>query len=131
MRRQSAIEPHAADWTRTPIGVIVGWVLPIVLGVSSNLLPASLNAEGAPAFVWAGALAWMGVSCLLNARRCGRLHCYLAAPILLTGALLSMLLGLGAISLGPHGVNNLISATFGLALLSYVPELFLGRYARH
>lgn len=122
---------HAADWTRQPIGVLIGWVLPIALGLSSNVLSASFEAQGVPAFIWAAAFVWMGLACLLNARRCHRLHCYFSGPILLGGALLTILLGLRVISFGPHGLNNLVSGTFVLALLTYLPELIRGRYARH
>lgn len=118
---------HAADWTRQTTGVLVGWVLPIALGLSSNLLPASLELQGVPTFIWATALIWMGVACLLNARRCHRLHCYFSGPIFLAGALLAVLLGLQVISFGRHSLNNLVSGTFVLALLTYLPEVIRGR----
>ncbi len=33
--------------------------------------------------VWLVALVRMGVGCLLNARRCGRRHCYITGPFFL------------------------------------------------
>ena len=32
------------------------------------------------AVVWTVALVWMGVACILNARRCGRTHCRYTGP---------------------------------------------------
>lgn len=127
---KAVIDRHTADWTRQPIGVFVGWVLPIILGNSVVLLPASLRTLTVAAFVWAACLVWMGVACLLNARRCHRLHCYFAAPILLIGALLAALLGLGVISFGGQGLTELVWSTLGLTLLTFAPELVWGRYAR-
>ena len=101
--------------------------VPIALGASTGLLISSPRIVAA---VWAVAFAWMGIGCLLNARRCHRLHCYISAPILLLGAVAVGLLGLGAINLGPHGLNNMISITLVLALFSFVPEVFWGRYRR-
>jgi hypothetical protein len=30
--------------------------------------------------IWTGALVWMGLACILNARRCGRTHCKFTGP---------------------------------------------------
>lgn len=30
--------------------------------------------------IWTGALLWMGLACILNARRCGRTHCKFTGP---------------------------------------------------
>ncbi|MGH8213595.1 MAG: hypothetical protein ACREPP_10255 [Rhodanobacteraceae bacterium] len=121
----------AADWAGHPIGALVGWCLPIALVIIvDNLLPASLKAGGAPAFIWAAAFAWMGAACLLNARRCHRLHCYFSGPILLGAMLIAGLIGSEIVPFGRHGLDILTGVTFGLVLLSFVPELIFGRYAR-
>jgi hypothetical protein len=72
----------------------------------------------------------MGIGCGLNARRCHRLHCYLSAPILLLGAIAAGLIGFDVVMLGPHALNNAISLTLVLALLSFVPEMIWGKYGR-
>jgi hypothetical protein len=115
------------DWTRKPIAALTLWCVPIALGASISLVISSPRIVAA---VWAVAFAWMGIGCLLNARRCHRLHCYISGPILLLGAAAMGLLGLDAITLGPHGLNNTISITLVLALLSFVPEAIWGRYRR-
>jgi hypothetical protein len=90
-----------------------------------------ISSPRAIAGVWAAVLGWMGVGCLLNARRCHRLHCYFSAPILLLGGLAVSLIGFDAVTLGPHALNNAISFTLVLALLSFVPEMIWGKYRHH
>lgn len=81
--------------------------------------------------VWAASSAVMGAACLMNAMRCGRMHCYFTGPFFLLIAALVLLYGTGLLPLGPNGWNIL-----GLALLAgglgltYGPELIWGRY-RH
>lgn len=49
------------------------WGAPVLAGLIASLLSPSVAwAAGA----WALALAWMGGACQVNARRCGRLHCF-------------------------------------------------------
>ncbi len=55
------------------------WVLPIVVGGATNFLSLPVSSK---AFLWAGAFAWMGTGCLLNARRCSRLHCFISTGLL-------------------------------------------------
>jgi hypothetical protein len=79
--------------------------------------------------VWPTLLTWMGAACLMNARRCRRLHCYLTGPYFLLLALLSLLHGSGAMPLGSHGwVILLIALIVGAPFLVYVPEWIFGRY---
>ena len=68
----------------------------------------------------------MGTGCVLNAIRCRRLHCYISGPAFLLGALAAGLFGLGAV---PQTLNNIVSATLGIVLLSFVPEIVWRRYA--
>lgn len=117
----------ALDRIRNPIGLAMWWVVPIVAGNLADHLPLS---RPVTAFVWTVALAWMGLGCVLNARRCHRRHCYFSGPILLVGAAVVALLGLGVLSLGPNGLGLALRATTGLVLLSFLPELIWGRYAR-
>lgn len=79
--------------------------------------------------VWTAACLEMGVACLLNAYRCGRIHCYFTGPFFVAIAMVTLLSGLGVLPLGPNGWNiiGLILLVGGLGL-SYVPELVLGRY---
>ena len=81
--------------------------------------------------LWATSLAVMGVACLLNASRCGRVHCRFTGPFFILGALTSLGYGLGLLPLGPSGWSWIgLGTIIGAIGLTWVPELFLGRYRR-
>ena len=115
------------DWGRRPATAFAWWGIPLALGVSAAFLTSSSRVV---AVVWVVVFAWMGVGCLLNAYRCHRLHCYFMGPVLLLGAVVVGLLGLGEAALGSHGLSNAINGTVVLALLSFVPEWIWGKYAQ-
>jgi len=54
------------------------------------------------AWVWTAMLAAMGVACLVNARRCGRIHCRVTGPFLLLMAAAVVGYAAGVLPLGPH-----------------------------
>jgi len=80
------------------------------------------------AFFWAGAFAWMGTGCVLNARRCARLHCFISGPVLWLGVIAAALVGIGIVS-APHALEDVVDATVILAALSWLPECLLSRHA--
>lgn len=102
------------------------WGVPIAVIVMSADLGGNY-----PAFVWPPALGFMGVACLVNARRCGRLHCYFTGPLFLALALLSLLYGLGMLDLGSRGWSWLsLVLLVGGVVLTCVPEWLFGKYLR-
>jgi hypothetical protein len=105
----------------------LAWGLP-----SAALVAAVFMAPATRTLVWTGALAWMGLACLANALRCGRLHCYLTGPFFLFMAGASLLHGLGILWLGPRGWLwlGLTIVVGGFGLLWYLPERLWGKYAR-
>lgn len=107
--------------------IAIYW-LPIVVLVASGFFAIS---NGWRSAIWAVALVVMGVGCLVNALRCGRVHCYATGPFFLLMAAVALLYGLGVAPLGPRGWNTIALVTLvgGIALY-YVPELFFGRYRR-
>jgi hypothetical protein len=107
------------------VSAFVWWGLPTILGVVASFLgfPAGLIA-----FVWTTVFVWMGTGCVLNALNCHRLHCYLSAPVFFFGAMTCGLIGTGLLVSWPHALNNAVSITFVLALLSFVPEALWGKY---
>jgi hypothetical protein len=115
--------PPGADLTRGGRGVLI-WGVPIaVLAVSANL--GGLY----PAVAWPLALTFMGAACLVNARHCGRRHCYFTGPYFLLLALLSLLYGLGVLDLGKRGWSWLsVALLVGGVVLICVPEWLFGRY---
>lgn len=102
------------------------WVVPaIILAISAGL--------GGPYLVviWPLLLTFMGVACLLNARRCGRLHCFITGPFFLVLAGVSLLYGLGIVPLGAHGWQWLVDTVLiGGCVLTCVPEWLFGKYLR-
>ena len=73
----------------------------------------------------------MGVACIVNALRCGRVHCYLTGPFFLLMALIALSYGLGILRLGGNGWNALgLIPLIGTLALWCLPEMFLGRYRR-
>ena len=100
-------------------------------------LPAiAIVMAGAPAItsgwrtgVWTLALATMGAACIVNAVRCGRVHCYLTGPFFLLMAVIALSYGLGFLHLGGNGWNLLSLVTLiGAIALWFLPEMFLGKY---
>lgn len=80
---------------------------------------------------WTLSLIVMGSACLINARGCGRMHCYFTGPFFLLVAVASLLYCLHLLPLGPHGWLYLEAfLVVGGGLLSFTPEWLWGRYRR-
>lgn len=82
---------------------------------------------------WAVAFTVAGVACLVNARRCGRRHCFYTGPIYLLAALASLLHGLHFLPLGQHGWDWILGAAAAVTVLTCCGlEWLLGKYrTRH
>ena len=106
--------------------ILLWWGAPLAIGMLANAPHLSQRLD---AGVWAVVFAWMGAGCLLNARRCHRVHCYISGPVLLLGAAFAALVVSGAVEPDPRTFSIVINGTLLLALLSFVPELVWKRYA--
>ena len=101
------------------------WLPAIAIFVTGPLAISS----GWRTAVWTVALATMGVACIVNALRCGRVHCYLTGPFFLLMALVALSYGLGILRLGKNGWNLLgLITLIGAIALWCLPEMFLGKY---
>ena len=70
-----------------------------------------------------------GTACVMNARRCGRRHCFYVGPLYLLAALASLLYGLNRLPLGADGWNWIMgSALTGTVLACCVLERLFGKY---
>jgi hypothetical protein len=82
--------------------------------------------------LWTTSLAFMGVACLVNASRCGRIHCRFTGPFFIVGALTSLGYGLGLLPFRPSGWKWIGVVTIISAIaLTCIPEVVLGRYRRN
>ena len=87
---------------------------------------------GLKTVLWTLSLGFMGTVCLLNASRCGRIHCYFTGPFFIVGAVTSLGYGIGLLPFGPSGWKWIGDITIiGAIVLSCIPELVLGRYRRN
>lgn len=104
------------------------WGLPIAV----MLLTGYLVGQGwIMTMGWSVSLAVMGMACLVNARGCGRMHCFFTGPFFLLMAVASLLYGVNVLLLGPHGWRAIgIVLMVGGVGLYFGPEWAWGRYRR-
>src|SRR6516225_8451017 len=82
--------------------------------------------------LWTTSLTFMGITCLVNASRCGRTHCFFTGPLFILSAVVSLGYGLGLLPLGSSGWRWIGALTIvGAIALTCIPELVLGRYRRN
>lgn len=111
--------------TRRPAPLL--WGMPC-----AALLATAFGGAGplARTLTWTVALLAMGLACLANAWRSGRIHCHITGPFFLLLAALSLLHGLGIVPLGLRGLGLPgIILVVGTPLLTFVPEWIWGRYS--
>jgi hypothetical protein len=86
------------DWLGSTRSSVLAWWIPHAGIVAGLLVPAPLRVA-----IWTIALIWMGVACMLNARRCGRTHCRYTGPYYLAMIAPVLMLGSGVVSAGIYG----------------------------
>lgn len=72
------------DYTKKPGALLILWYIPIGLALAGFLLYDYHN------WIWSIAFSWAGISCLLNAKSCGRVHCTFTGPLYLVVASLGI-----------------------------------------
>lgn len=78
-------------------------------------------------WLWVPAFLVMGVACVMNAARCGRLHCYVTGPVYLLAA---VYVALSELHLVPMRQGIFLLLVFGITMLACLAELPLTRYVR-
>lgn len=101
------------------------WGGPLLVLLSLNFFRLPL---GWVTVIMSASFAWMGAGCAINARRCHRRHCYYASPVLLVGAVLTVLVGFTIVDLGAYGLMYVSWGTFAAVLLTFLPEKISGKY---
>jgi hypothetical protein len=102
------IPPEGGDWLNSAGVSLLAWWLP-KLGIFVTILAA----VPLRTVVWVVALLWMGIACILNARRCGRTHCRYTGPYYL-----AMILAVVGLASSP--ISASIYMWVALALLIFV-----------
>jgi hypothetical protein len=99
------------------------WCAPWLVFVLGCSAPPGLRTA-----LWTTSFAVMGAACLLNAARCGRVHCRFTGPFFILAAVASLAYGLGLLPIGPSGGSG-SGVEQSLVRWAFVvfPELFLGR----
>jgi hypothetical protein len=87
---------------------------------------------GLKTVLWTTSLAFLGVACLVNASRFGRIHCLFTGPFFILGTVASLGYGLAFLPLGSSGWKWIGAVTIiGAVVLTCIPKLVLGRYRRN
>ena len=96
------------------------WGVPaaaLILGSLVSPLPRML--------LWTPAFLIGGVGCVMNAARCGRVHCYITGPLYLLAAVATLLAGMGFVPLRSSWIGG---AVLGGTILAYLPEWVRVKY---
>ncbi|TCD16730.1 hypothetical protein E0D97_01965 [Oricola cellulosilytica] len=110
------------DWR----SALLHWGIPIGAMVATIGVP-----HPGKTLVWIAALVWMGAACLMNARRCGRTHCYFTGPFFIVMTIPVALHGFEVVWLGPDGWKWLALTIGGLGgALWCGTEKLMGTYRR-
>lgn len=119
---------ESRDILSTPwLAFVVFWLPIVAIIVVGN----SRFSNGSRTIVWTLALGTMGVGCVANALRCGRLHCYITGPFFLLMALVSLTYGLGVLPIGPHGWNIIgLAVLIGTIVSCCLLEAIWGKYRK-
>ncbi len=73
----------------------------------------------------------MGLGCVANARRCGRVHCHFTGPYMLLFAALFLIYGSGLYRPAWVDMTQLANtALWGVAILWILSEMIFGKYFR-
>jgi hypothetical protein len=122
----SDLVDSSRDWLRSPRASALAWWIPTVSVVAGLLAPVAIRTV-----VWIAALVWMGTACLLNARRCGRIHCRYTGPYYLAMIAPVVVLGSGLVSVGLY-VWLLLACVIllGSKLLWWATERAWGEFSR-
>jgi hypothetical protein len=105
--------------------LVGGWSALVLWGIPTALILLGAFVPAARAALWIPSFAVMGVSCLANARRCGRLHCHATGPLFLAAALATTLDALALVAVPWTAILGVAAAGTALA---FGIEWIHGRY---
>ncbi|WP_375208316.1 hypothetical protein [Hyphococcus sp.] len=115
------------DHAAKPLPFSWSWGLPLAILFSTNFMSGVVPQTIIP-MMMSGSFFWMGLACVLNARRCRRRHCYYSGPVFIAGGAGVLLVGFEIVSIGADGLIIVVWGTLALALLTYLTEPIFGKY---
>lgn len=119
-------ETISNDWATSGSKAFIAWGLPMIIMVVSRLY-----GEASTAIAWPLALGWLGGASLLNAARCGRVHCVFTGPFFLAMAIIALLFSLGIFEVSDRSWSALAAITvLGGAIIWLGSEAFFGKYVQ-
>jgi hypothetical protein len=120
------IKEPSRDWLRSPRTSTLAWWLPSAAIAAGLLAPVPIRTV-----VWIAALVCMGTACLLNARRCGRIHCRYTGPYYLAMIVPVGVLGSGLVPVGIYAWLLLACVILlGSKLIWWATERAWGEFSR-
>ena len=115
----------STDWAGSVRTYGLAWGLPIAAIAVGLLVDVP-----ARTIIWIVAPAWMGMACILNARRCGRTHCRFTGPFYLVMVIPVLVLGSGIVSYGLYGWLALAAIVlFGSKIIWWATERAWGKFS--
>src|SRR5262249_5815841 len=119
----AGVAEPAKDWVGRAHTNLVAWWIP-----QAAILAGLFLSPPERTFIWVIALAWMGTACIVNARRCGRTHCWFTGPYYL--AMIIPVLALFMVSAGLAAWVTLAAViVFGSKIIWWATERAWGRYS--
>ena len=97
------------------------WCLPVVALIIGSYWPRGRL------LLWIPAFLVMGVACLVNAARCGRVHCYVTGPLSFLAIVYVML---AEFHLVPMDAGYFLDSILAVSILAFLAEIPLGRYRK-
>jgi hypothetical protein len=107
--------------------LVRGWNAVLLWGLPIIALVVGSYYQSARVVLWIPAFLVMGVGCLRNAARCGRVHCYVTGPLSLLAAVYVALSGFQLVPMHPAIFLDTILAVAVLACLAEIP---FGKYRK-
>ncbi len=126
------LQSAAPDDTRRPLVLLLKYGVPLLVLITSQWWLGYLGGNTLLiSLVWAAGLTVMGLGCVANARRCGRVHCHFTGPYMLLFAALFLIYGSGLYRPAWVDMTQLANtALWGVAILWILSEMIFGKYFR-
>ncbi|AMN44093.1 hypothetical protein RHPLAN_56780 [Rhodoplanes sp. Z2-YC6860] len=116
---------RSRDWLSSPFSTLFAWWLPKAVIIGGLFASTEIRTA-----IWIAALAWMGLACIFNAKRCGRTHCRYTGPFYLAMIGPTLLLGSGTLPVGILGWSILACVILlGGKILWWVTERAWGEFS--